>query len=379
MEYKGQRFIFDATRRLSHGGMGEVHEGARRDDPSIRVAIKTPFPEFAKDGGVVFLREAEAARNVASPHVVPVEDWGDQPPFIAFEFMTGQTLRAVIDDRRQHGKLWTEAELVALFRQLVTAMQAINARVIHRDLNPKNIFVDNGVLKVTDFGISKYVGDATRSQTYKGWGTLEYMAPESFTRDTVTERADQYSLGAVFFEMATFQQPFAGTPRDKLQEAHTYTTSPRLTELRPDLSERLATLVARMLGKLENERFSRWPDIETELGVIEMRNASTVGDDPVTKLSRKAAAQIDAARSEVLAQEQQENKRREKAGQRLQMLNWWASRIFGYMEQRVRGVNEDLGRQALLAKVDSSASDDSIRRCIITFPLGGPSLLVPFA
>jgi len=156
--YRGQQFTFEVTRFLDQGGMGQVYEGTRQDDPAVRVAIKVPFPRHV----ATFLREAQAAQRVAGPYVVPVVDWGDGPPFIAFQFIAGPTLRTVLVDRRAQNKYWSEAELVDLFRQLVDAMRAINAHVVHRDLKPENAFDDAGVLRVSDFGLSKYTGRGSR-------------------------------------------------------------------------------------------------------------------------------------------------------------------------------------------------------------------------
>ena len=91
-------------------------------------------------------------------------------------------------------------------------------RVIHRDIKADNIFLAVDGLKIGDFGISKYVGEITRSRTFKGWGTVAYMAqkqlPETpWTGDRPT------SLGIVFYEMAAFKRPFVGSD-DELARAH---------------------------------------------------------------------------------------------------------------------------------------------------------------
>ena len=226
MEYRGQQYVFDATTRIGGGGMADVYLGTRRDAPEASaVAIKVPssrVPEPARD---LFLREAEAAHRVSGPNVVQVVDWGDTPPFIAFEFVEGSTLAEDLRTRQGGRRFWSGSELVDLYRQLVAAMSAINEYVVHRDLKPENIFVQGNTLKISDFGISKYVGEATRSRTFKGWGTLPYMAPETLRGDRAEWYSDQYSLGIVFFEMATLQLPFVGTS-DELEHAHLYRGRP---------------------------------------------------------------------------------------------------------------------------------------------------------
>lgn len=180
MEYRGQRYTFDADARLGSGGMAEVYLGVRRDAPQKHVALKIPLPGLHPELRDLFLREAQAAQKVSGPNVVEVVDWGAEPPFIAFEFIEGPTLERVLVARRGDGRYWPEAELIEMYQQLVDAMASINQEVIHRDLKPANIFVAKGLLKVADFGISKYVGEGTRTKTFKGWGTAPYMAPETW-------------------------------------------------------------------------------------------------------------------------------------------------------------------------------------------------------
>jgi hypothetical protein len=92
VEYQGQQFIFEAGARLDGGGMAEVYYGTRKDDPAVRVAIRIPLPELPPSAQAVFLPEAEAASQVSSSQVVRVVDWGDQPSFIAYEFIDCITL-----------------------------------------------------------------------------------------------------------------------------------------------------------------------------------------------------------------------------------------------------------------------------------------------
>lgn len=243
MEYRGQRYTFDADARLGSGGMAEVYLGVRRDAPQKHVALKIPLPGLHPELRDLFLREAQAAQKVSGPNVVEVVDWGAEPPFIAFEFIEGPTLERVLVARRGDGRYWPEAELIEMYQQLVDAMASINQEVIHRDLKPANIFVAKGLLKVADFGISKYVGEGTRTKTFKGWGTAPYMAPETWRGLSLDWRADQYSLGVVFYEMATFELPFTGSD-EELERKHLFERPRRVTALASSLSERLATMIA---------------------------------------------------------------------------------------------------------------------------------------
>src|SRR5690242_9484941 len=88
-KYRGHKYTFTSDVRLATGGFGEVYLGARVDDPAIHVAIKVPLPGVPPDEIAVFRHEAAAATKVARPYVVPALDWGENPAFIAFEYMAG--------------------------------------------------------------------------------------------------------------------------------------------------------------------------------------------------------------------------------------------------------------------------------------------------
>lgn len=371
MMYKGQQFIFETDRPLDdidQGGMGRVYEGHRQDEPSIRVAIKVPRPEYAE----TFLREAEAAQRVAdSPHVVPVMDWGNDPsPFIAFRFIEGPTLRKVLERRRALNEFWSEVELIGLFRQLVDAMKAINTHVVHRDLKPANIFDDTGSLRVADFGLSKYVGEVTRADTYKGGGTDAYMAPEVWIfregrEDTVIDwAADQYSLGIVFYEMATLQRPFAGAARD-LKDGHLFKRPARVTDMVHSLSDRVASLISRMIEKAVGKRFASWDEITAELDTIAQQRTVVVQDEFAAGVSRQAAAQIEQLRGRTLDQQRWEDRSRQKTQQSLDLLDYWAAEIFGHLRERVESVNVELGEDAL--SYNLIRPEVTAQRCTVGF------------
>src|SRR5438552_3139624 len=143
-EYRGQAHVFEAGVRLGGGGMADVYLGESGQDPDLHVAIKVLRATLDDAARAMFLREAEAAQRVAGPDVVKVVDWGDNPPFIAFEYIQGRTMGKELSERRAQQAYWSESELLDLFAQLVGALDAINRQVIHRDLKPDNIFYLDG-------------------------------------------------------------------------------------------------------------------------------------------------------------------------------------------------------------------------------------------
>jgi serine/threonine-protein kinase len=223
--------------------MAEVFLGTRTDNEAVTVALKVPLGSLPPEvDAEMFLREAEAAARIDHPNVVRVIDWGDSPPFIAFEYVEGKTFDRVLSERQSTGAQYRLEELLPLFRALAAGMAAINEQLVHRDLKPANIFNSDTGPRISDFGLAKYIDEATRTKTFKGWGSLPYMAPETFRGESADWRSDQYSLGVVFHELATLARPFHGDGAE-LERQHLFVRPPRLTQARPDLPEALATVV----------------------------------------------------------------------------------------------------------------------------------------
>lgn len=337
MEFFGQHLVFDAASETrKSGGMADVYFGTIRDRSDERVAIKVPRADLDERVKELFLREAEAAMRVSGEHVVRVIDWGDQPPFIAFEFIDGGTLDEDLRQRANHGSPRDPSNLVLEMRQLVAALDAINEYVIHRDLKPENIFIQGSTLKVGDFGIAKYVGEVTRTKTFKGWGTPHYMAPEAFERESVDWRADQYSLGVVFFEMATLRLPFHGD-WDELRQKHLFERPARITGLVDNCTERLASLVARMLEKRKENRFHSWEDVRREL------SATTIVGVTPDPLATEAAKRMEIVRSRALANAGAAEEHRNELAYRRAILSHWSDEIEAEVRARIGRVNESLG------------------------------------
>ena len=87
-------------------------------------------------------------------------------------------------------------------------MKCISEHLVHRDIKPENILNFHGVLKITDFGLSKISGESTKTMTFKGYGTSPYVAPEAWNNDRNTIQMDIYSMGIVFYELATLSYPY---------------------------------------------------------------------------------------------------------------------------------------------------------------------------
>jgi len=194
---------FTLERELGSGGMGTVvlaHDVAL-DRP---VAIKVLRPELASAHAAErFQREARILASLSHPNIVPVHttDVADGIYYYVMDWLQGETLA----DRLSRGKL-DSAEAVKLGRGLLAALVAAHRRgIVHRDIKPSNIFLVDGRVVLTDFGIAKSLTDAGTAITMPGQpvGTFEYMPPEQTVGGEVTPRTDLYAVGMVVYEALT--------------------------------------------------------------------------------------------------------------------------------------------------------------------------------
>lgn len=240
---------YELRRLVGTGGIAEVHR-AYDHETGREVALKLQLAQHLADRVVRrrFLREAELARELAHPNVVPVLDVGEHEgrPFFTMELLSGD-LRQALD---LEGKLpWARARQIAL--DVAAALEHAHGRgVIHQDVKPQNVlFSDDGTAKLADFGLARVQTLASVAGSSLFWGSPEYMAPERFGPVRLDPRSDLYSLGVMIFEMVTGRLPFPGVTIGKLLAA---TARPPLPPL--GLGPAIDALVASLLSPAAEDR-----------------------------------------------------------------------------------------------------------------------------
>jgi len=207
---------YDIRSHLGSGGMADVylaHDGRHGRD----VALKVIRAELAAAVGAErFLREISITARLTHPHIRPLLDSGDAGgrPWYAMPFVRGETLR----ERIQREGPFNLEEALRITQELADALDyAHREGVVHRDVKPGNVFLEEGHAVLSDFGVAIAAGAADAERlTDSGIviGTPEYLSPEQCAGGTVIDgRADVYSLGCVLFEMLTGQPPFTGRTR----------------------------------------------------------------------------------------------------------------------------------------------------------------------
>jgi serine/threonine-protein kinase len=250
---------FRLEEKIGSGGMSTVY---RAFDETLErwVAIKVLHADMSEDESQLerFRREARAAARLSHPHVVTVIDAGedDGRPFIVFEYVEGETLKARI---RRLGRL-PVAEAIAYAIEIGRALIAAHEeRIVHRDVKPQNVLIDpEGRAKVTDFGIARSLELDGLTAAGRVLGTTDYVAPEQAIGEGATQQSDLYLLGICIREMLTGDVPFKADSQVGVAMKHVREPLPDVQRYRPEVSSVLAAIIDRSTRK---ELANRYPTV----------------------------------------------------------------------------------------------------------------------
>jgi DNA helicase-2/ATP-dependent DNA helicase PcrA len=269
--------------RIGAGGMGAVYKAYDKKLHRV-VALKLLPSEFIAqpDRRNRFLQEARAASALNHPHILTVYEVGEDAgkPYIAMEYVEGETLRQKIQSRALKLK-----DTLDIAVQIAEGMaKAHEVGIIHRDLKPENLMINrDGYAKILDFGLAKLVAQRERAlaadseqktlirvQTDSGTllGTVNYMSPEQLLGQRVDRRCDVFSFGVVLCEMLTGDCPFVHENRIDTMHAILH-EEPKLPEtIKSDLPVNLHRLLSKALKKVPRDRYQTVNEMATELKAI---------------------------------------------------------------------------------------------------------------
>src|SRR5262245_14430024 len=259
---------YEVQEVVGRGGMGVVLKAF--DERLHRVvAIKVMAPQLATSATARkrFVREARAQAAVTHDHVVTihaVEDAGPLP-YIVMQFVAGQSLQ----DRLDRSGPLPLAEILRIGMQAASGLAAAHAQgLVHRDVKPANILLENGVerVKLTDFGLARAADDASLTQSGTVAGTPAFMSSEQAEGRPVDHRSDLFSLGSVLYAMCTGRPPFrASTSMAVLKRVCEETPTP-IREVNPELPDWLAAVVEKLHAKNPWERYQSAAEVTEVLG-----------------------------------------------------------------------------------------------------------------
>ena len=261
---------YEIIRSIGEGGMANVYL-AQDTILDRKVAVKILRGDLAEDEKFVrrFQREAISASSLNDPNIVEVYDVGedDGKYFIVMEYVQGLTLKQLIKKR---GSL-TLPEVVDIMLQLTSAVaHAHESYIIHRDIKPQNVIIlEDGRVKIMDFGIAVALNAGEFTQTNSVMGTVYYIPPEQANGGAATIKSDIYSLGILMYELVTGHVPFKGDNPVEVAIKHMNEPIPSICEYDPEMPQSIENIILRASAKNPKNRYeSAWDmheDLETAL------------------------------------------------------------------------------------------------------------------
>ena len=275
---------YQIVQLLGEGGMGAVYKATDRE-LNRTVALKVIRPDLARNPAIVerFKQELRLSHQVTHKNVIRIYDLGesDGVKFITMEFIAGQDLRALIQEKKK----LSPHEAVEIIQQICRGLEAAHSvGVIHRDLKPQNVIRDDsGRVLVMDFGLARTIESPGMTQSGALIGTMEYMSPEQALGKELDERSDIFAMGLIFYELLTGEMPFQA-------ESGIASLLKRTQERATSVSERDAAIPAALSGIVSK-------CLERDLN-LRYRNISEVLADLEVWQGKRAAATLKFEQSE---------------------------------------------------------------------------------
>ena len=268
MIVKGQKINdrYEIIRVIGEGGMANVYL-ATDTILDRKVAVKVLRGDLATDEKFVrrFQREAISASSLSHPNIVEMYDVGEDDGnyFIVMEYIDGKTLKSLVKKR---GAL-TLPEVLDIMLQLTSAIAcAHDSYIIHRDIKPQNVMIlDDGRVKITDFGIAIASNATELTQTNSVMGSVHYLPPEQANGLTATTKSDIYSLGILMYELITGKVPFKGENAVEIALKQMKEPIPSICEDNEEIPQRVENIILRACAKNPKNRYDSAKDMFKDL------------------------------------------------------------------------------------------------------------------
>lgn len=268
MIMKGQKISdrYQIIKSIGEGGMANVYL-AYDTILDRNVAVKVLRGDLATDEKFVrrFQREALSASSLNHPNIVEVYDVGEDNGeyYIVMEYIEGKHLKELIKKR---GKL-TVSEVVDIMLQITDGMSvAHDSYIIHRDIKPQNIMIlENGLVKITDFGIAMAMNATQLTQTNSVMGSVHYIPPEQASGKGSSLQSDIYSMGIVMYELLTGKLPFRGDNAVEIALKHLKEPIPNIKEELPNLPNSIENIILKATAKNPKNRYTDAREMHEDL------------------------------------------------------------------------------------------------------------------
>ncbi|MCL2088375.1 MAG: Stk1 family PASTA domain-containing Ser/Thr kinase [Oscillospiraceae bacterium] len=277
-KYLGKRLDgrYEITEHVGMGGMANVYmaKDVVEDKP---VALKILRDEFIDDEDFLrqFRNESKAIAALSHPNIVKILDvnFGNRIQYIVMEYIGGITLKEYIE---QQGTIsWKDT--VHFTIQILRALQnAHDKGIVHRDIKPHNIMLlQDGTIKVMDFGIARFVRDEARRSSEKTIGSVHYISPEQAKGEPTDEKSDIYSVGIMLYEMLTGKLPFEGGKPEQIAVMQMQATPKMPRQINENIPEGLEEIIIRTMQKSPDQRYQSAAEMLRDIDEFK-RNPSIV-------------------------------------------------------------------------------------------------------
>jgi serine/threonine protein kinase len=259
-------------RYIGRGGMADVYKGfdtINRYDVAIKIVRSDAdnkeelYQRFSNEISI-----AVAVQN--HYNIVRILDFGkvDGTPYMVTEFITGQTLRDMLDTRKTFD--FQEASFIVM--QILDALSELHLHgIVHRDIKPQNIYVlSSGIVKVADFGISSFLNQNNSKIAERKVivGTPQYLAPEIVLDGKISPQGDIYALGVTFFELITGRVPFNGKNPHETCDMQVTKPFPDITLYRPNTPQGLVDIIDKACEKSLKDRYQNVQEMKNDLANV---------------------------------------------------------------------------------------------------------------
>lgn len=300
---------YELLEKVGGGGMALVYK-AHCKLLNRFVAVKILRPEFTNDEEFVkrFLIEAQSVARLSHPNIVPIYDVGNENGmhYIVMEYVQGTTLKEFI--KRKGVLKYSDAVNISI--QICSAIEhAHRNHIVHRDIKPQNIIItEDGIAKVTDFGIARAVSTSTITMTGNTVGSVHYFSPEQARGGYIGEKSDIYSMGICLYEMITGKLPFDGESPVAVALKHIQEQPTPPININPSIPKSLNDLVMKAIRKDQDRRYQTATSMLQDLYKISRdpfstliadesqdtdatKRVSAVGEQQIIESERKLAAE----------------------------------------------------------------------------------------
>jgi serine/threonine protein kinase len=277
---------YEFLKPIGSGGYGMVYE-ALEQAVNRPVAIKVILPDYANQPEFIanFEQEARLVAQLEHPTIVPLYTYwqDDQGAFLVMRYIKGGSLRDML---KKQGAL-PLSQTTRILTQVAEALQVAHEfGVVHRDLKPDNILIDErGNAYLTDFGIAKHI-DGNKSAPDAIKGTFAYLSPEQIQAEAVSAQTDIYAFGIMLYELLAGKHPFQDAPIGVMIVKHLHENLPSLRPLRPDLPEDIDNIIQKATHKDPQQRHTSVLELSQALNTSVMAQPQNI----ISPLSAKPIA-----------------------------------------------------------------------------------------